>query len=151
MDNIRNAKKNDMYLEAIKRLKLLGIDERHLSLFMINREFIKTSVNHSEGIVRYAEITKEEKQMVQKWEREKNSIVYYMIQDEGAWPDGCKFSRYTLLYVNSYVKDYKMVKEDCIVKFGTVPAYVINMEEPDYSEYGEILFKNVNGLLINLS
>ncbi len=151
MDNIVNVKKTDMHLEAIKRMELLSIDEKHLSLFMINRQFIKTYVDHSKGIVRYAEITKEEKQMVQKWEREKNSIVYYMIQDEGLWSDGCKFPRYTLLYVDSYAKDYKMVKEDCILKFGTVPAYVINMEEADYSEYGEILFKNVNGLLVNIS
>lgn len=67
------------------------------------------------------------------------------------WPDGCKFPRYTLLYVNSYIKDYKMVKEDCILKPGTVLAYVINVEEPGCPEYGEILFKNVKGLLANMS
>ena len=44
-----------------------------------------------------------------------------------------------------------MVKEDCILKPGTVLAYVINVEEPGCPEYGEILFKNVKGLLANMS
>lgn len=151
MNDVENLKKDDMYSEAIERMKLLGVNEEHRRVFLINREFIKTTVNHDKGVVRHMKATSEETQMIQKWEREKNSIVYYIIQDEGLWPDGFKFLRYTLLYVDSYTKDYKMVKENCILKFGTVPAYVINMEELGYSAYGEILFKNVKGLLVNMS
>ena len=38
--------------------------------------------------------------------KKKNNIVYYIIKDDGLWPDGCKFPRYTLLYVDSYIEDY---------------------------------------------
>ena len=74
-----------------------------------------------------------------------------MIQDEGLWPDGCTFPRYTFLHVDEYVNDYQMVKDECIGRCGTVPAYVINLEEPECSELAEIKFMNVNGLIINAS
>ncbi len=151
MDNAGNLKKDYMYKEAVERMELLGVNAEHCRLFMINRKFIKTDVKHDERIICHMEATDEETRMVQKREKEKNNIVYYIIKDDGLWPDGCKFPRYTLLYVDSYIEDYRMAKEDCILKFGTVPAYIINMEKPGCPEYGEILFKNVKGLLANMS
>ncbi len=151
MNHAENLRKDDRYSEAVERMELLGISEKHRKLFLTNRKFIKTAVNHDERVIRHMQATDEETQIVRKWEKEKNSIVYYIIQDEGLWPDGCKFPRYTLLYVDSYTKEYKRVKENCILQFGTVPAYVINMEDPRCSEYGEIVFKNVKGFLANIS
>lgn len=151
MNNADNLKKDYIYKEAIERMELLGINNEHRRLFTTNKKFIKTAVDHDKKIIRKMEATYEETQMVQKWEKENNSIVYYLIQDNGLWPDGCTFLRYTLLYVDACTKDYKMVKEDCILKYGTVPAYIINIEDSRYSEYGEILFMNVNGFLANIS
>ena len=67
------------------------------------------------------------------------------------WPDGCTFHRYTMLYVDENEQEYDMVKEECIGRCGTIPAYVVNMEEPDCSELTEFSYEVVDGLLINLS
>lgn len=44
-----------------------------------------------------------------------------------------------------------MVRNECIMRYGTVPAYIINMEDMDCSEFAEIVFNNVGGYLINSS
>ena len=47
--------------------------------------------------------------------------------------------------------EYEMVREECILRCGTVPAYVVNMESKECSEFAEIGVHNVGGYLINLS
>lgn len=74
-----------------------------------------------------------------------------MIQDEGMWPDGATFPRTTLLYVDQDEESYETVRKECIEDCGTVPAYVINIEDPSCSELTEIKFENVDRLLVNAS
>lgn len=146
-----DLKRNNMFHEADERLEFMKVADRDRQVFLSKRELIKVFVDHEAHSVRRDEITEEEIQLIRKLEAEKDIIVYYMIQDEGLWPDGCTFPRYTFLHVDKYVEDYQMVKEECIGRCGTVPAYVINLEEPDYSELAEICFMNVGGLIINAS
>ena len=146
-----DMKRDNMFYEAGDRLKLMKVAECDRQEFLLGREITKVFVNHEAHSVRRDEITDEEMQLIRNLEAEKNIIVYYMIQDEGLWPDGCTFQRYTFLHVGEYVNDYQMVKDECIGRCGTVPAYVMNLEEPECSELAEIMFMNVNGLIINAS
>lgn len=146
-----DLKRDNMFYEAGDRLELMKAAKCDWQAFLFGREITKVYVNHEAHSVRRDEITDEEMQLVRKLEAEKNIIIYYMIQDEGLWPDGCTFPRYTVLHVDEYINDYQMVKDECIRRCGTVPAYVINLEEPECSELAEIKFMNVNGLIINVS
>ena len=146
-----DMKRDKMFYEAGDRLKLMKAAECDWRAFLFGREITKVYVNHEAHSVRIDEIADEEMQLIRKLEAEKNIAIYYMIQDEGLWPDGCTFPRYTFLHVDEYVDDYQMVKDECIGRCGTVPAYVINLEEPECSELAEIKFINVNGLIINAS
>ena len=86
-----------------------------------------------------------------KIEEEYEFFVYYLIEDEGSWPDGCTFKRYTLPYVDKNEEGYKMEREECIGRCGTCPAYVVNMEDPDCSEITEFVYQNVEGMIVNAS
>ena len=146
-----DLKRDNMFYEAGDRLKLMKVAECDSQELLLGREITKVFVNHEAHSVRRDEIADEEMQLIRKLEAEKNIAIYYMIQDEGLWPDGCTFPRYTFLHVDEYVNDYQMVKDECIGRCGTVPAYVMNLEEPERSEQAEIMFMNVNGLIINAS
>lgn len=141
-----------MYREAVNRMELMGASYEDRCLILKNRSVdYKVVVNHEEKSVRQVKISDEELKMIRKYEAELGFICYYMIQDEGLWPDGCTFPRITLLYVDECEKEYEMVRDECIKSCGTVPAYVINMEDLSCSEFTEIEFKNMGELLINIS
>ncbi len=147
-----NLKKDVMFFEAVNRLELMNAKPRDRQMILTNRALdFKIVVNHEEKSVRRDEPTEEELQMIKNIEAKYNFICYYLIQDEGVWPDGCTFPRYTLLYVGENEDEYEMDREECIKRCGTVPAYIVNMEVPDFSEFTEIKFENVGGNMINVS
>lgn len=143
--------KDDMYWEAKERMELMEMNPDDIRILFLGREITKVYVDHVNKRVRRQEPTEEEIQIVKKFEQEYGVIVYYLIQDEALWPDGCTFPRYTLLYVDQNKEEYEMVKEECITSCGTVPAYIMNLEIPECSEFAEIAFHNVGGLIINAS
>lgn len=147
-----DLKLDSMWYEAVDRLRLMKACSTDQWMFLMNRSLDKKIiVNHKEKSVKRVDITDEELQMIKKIETEYNFIVYYLIEDEGIWPDGCIFKRYTLPYVDRNEDDYEMEREECINRCGTCPAYVVNMEDPDCSEITEFRFQNVDGLIINAS
>lgn len=147
-----DLKLDSMWYEAVDRLRLMKACSTDQWMFLMNRSLDKKIiVNHKEKSVKRVDITDEELQMIKKIETEYNFIVYYLIEDEGIWPDGCTFKRYTLPYVDRNEDDYEMEREECINRCGTCPAYVVNMEDPDCSEITEFRFQNVDGLIINAS
>lgn len=147
-----DLKLDSMWYEAVDRLRLMKACSTDQWMFLMNRSLDKKIiVNHKEKSVKRGDITDEELQMIKKIETEYNFIVYYLIEDEGIWPDGCTFKRYTLPYVDRNEDDYEMEREECINRCGTCPAYVVNMEDPDCSEITEFRFQNVDGLIINAS
>jgi hypothetical protein len=66
------------------------------------------------------------------------------------WSDGEEFPRYTYLCVTCYEDDWQIYREG-IADTGMIPAYVENMDEPEYSEYAEISFRCVHGMILNAS
>ena len=104
--------RNDMVKEAAERLRLMKVSKDDVELFLSENTIQKVHVNFEDEIIIKERITDEELQMIHQIEEEKDVIIYYMIQDEGIWPDGCTFPRYTFLHVDKYIDDYKMVKEE---------------------------------------
>ena len=152
MKSNETLKEDTMFVEAVDRLELMKVQKSDMQMILMNRALdLKIVVDHKKKTIRRDELTEEELQMVKNIEEKYGFICYYLIQDEGVWPDGCTFPRYTLLYVDENVNEYEMKREECIKRCGTVPAYVVNMEEAECSEMTEIKFKNVGGNLINVS
>ena len=145
-------KEDFMVGEAVERLNLMGAHYMETSKILFERQAeLKIVVNHEEKSIRRKKITDEEREMIDKIEEEYDFFVYYLIEDEGVWPDGCTFKRYTLPYVDKNEEDYEMESEECIGRCGTCPAYIVNMEDPDCSEITEFAYQNVEGMIINAS
>lgn len=145
-------KEDFMIGEAVERLNLMGAHYMETSKILFERQAeLKIVVNHEEKSIRRKKITDEEREMINKIEEEYDFLVYYLIEDEGVWPDGCTFKRYTLPYVSSDKEEYEMDREDAIKRCGTCPAYIVNMEDPDCSEITEFVYQNVEGMIVNAS
>ena len=145
-------KEDFMVGEAVERLNLMGAHYMETSKILFERQAeLKIVVNHEEKSIRRKKITDEEREMIDKIEEEYDFFVYYLIEDEGVWPDGYPFQRYTLPYVGKNEEGYKKEREECIGKCGTCPAYVVNMEDPDCSEITEFVYRNVEGMIVNAS
>lgn len=152
MKKREEVKLDSMWGEALERLGLMEAHYLERCAILTQRAVDKKIVvNHEEKSVRRVDITDDELQMIKEFEDKYGYIVYYLIEDEGLWPDGCTFKRYTMPYVGTNEEDYEMYKEDAIKKCGTCPAYVVNMEDPDCSEITEFMFHNVGGMIINVS
>ena len=139
-----------MRIEAIERLGLLGVDERTIE-DMTNGLVTKIEVDHEVRMVKRSVISDKEQAMIDEFEREHGYLVYYLIKDKGAWPFDCSFDRYTLLYVSNFENDWEFDKGECIRRCNTVPAYTVNVDVPDYSEFAEMPIGNVSGLIMNMS
>ena len=152
MTSNENVNRSKMFSEAVKRMELMNVNSYDTNTIEQNKDIdFKIVVNHLEKSVRKKELNEEERQLITDIEAKYNLVIYYFIQDEGIWPDGCNFPRYTCLYVSDNVNEYEMLRDECILRCGTVPAYIVNMEDMDCSEFAEIAFYNVGGYLINLS
>ena len=152
MMTIENEKKDIMFSEAVQRLELMKVNTCDSQRVLLHKKLeFKIVVDHREKSVRREETTEEELQMIKNIENKYDIICYYLIQDNGIWLDGFEFPRYTLLYVSENTDEYEMIREECIKCCGTIPAYIINMEEREFSEFAEIEIYNVGGNLINIS
>lgn len=143
--------KEKMKQEALKRLELLNASATSRERLLNNWQITKCLVDFNNKTLKDKELTDEERQYITDFENRYQGIVYYVIQDEGMWPDGSIFERYTLLYVSKYENEWQMEKEGCIKKYKTVPAYVINKEEFKYSELAEIGYAEVAGYIMNVT
>jgi len=152
MVSAEDLKKDAMWYEAVDRLGIMKAHYQDRWMLLMNRGLdVKVVVNHQEKSVRRVEITEEELQMIKKIEAEHDFIVYYLIEDEGMWPDGCTFKRYTMPYVDKNEEGYELDREESIKGCKTCPAYVVNMEDLDCSELTEFAYLTVGGLIINAS
>ncbi len=148
----KDLKRDAMWFEAVDRLELMEANPKDRWIVLMNRGLdFKVIVDHKAKKVGRGELTKEEYAMIKKIEDEYGIICYYLIEDEGMWPDGCTFKRYSLLYIDENVDDYESEREDSIIWCGTVPVYVVNMEDERCSEFTEMKFENVGGNIVNAS
>ena len=121
MEDLRNKQVE----EAVNRMKMLHILPRAI------QEFKSGVINRSEEMGLLYWLDDEEKEMVKKFEEEREGVVYHVIKTLSNIG-----LMYSLLYVSKYAKQWEMDQGD--IQGGFVFAYVVNKDMPDCSEFGTI-------------
>ena len=130
--------KEERFIEAIERMKMLKLDKSCIEAFT------KGKVWESEGYGALYEVNKEEQQIIDKFEKEhEGCLVYHMIHNKFEFGE-C----YSILYVSPDKDEWQRDKDD--IKEGYVFAYVENVDDPWCSEFGSIAVKSQFGGLVRL-
>lgn len=115
--------------EAVRRLLKWGL---HLNVV---REFKEEGkLNRSEGPGLLYWLTDEEQQIVKRFEKDHNKIVYHLIKT----PTSIGML-YNILYVGADVGEWTLDNDDLMA--GQQLVYVKNMDADDCSEFGSIGIK----------
>lgn len=122
-------------IEAIERMRMLDLYPAVIDEFK-NED----KINYSERAILYW-LNDEMKEKIREWEEETGNIVYHAVYNI------FEFGRcLSLLYVSKYADEWSMDVED--LREGYPLAYVLNLDCPDFSEYGTIgIKKAVGGIL----
>ncbi len=127
--------KEKMKQEALKRMKLLGMHPNPIEEFET-----KGKLNRSDRAILYW-LNDEEKEMVQKAEKENDFLVYHVIHS---------FSNigetYDMLYVSKYDEEWE--DDIAMLKEGCTYTYCYNKTHPQDSEIGTIGIKPLFGGLL---
>lgn len=121
MEDLRNKQVE----EAVKRMKMLHILPRAI------QEFKSGVINRSEEMGLLYWLDDEEKEMVKKFEEEREGVVYHVIMTETTMG-----RMYSLLYVSKHTEEWEMDRAD--IHEERVFVYVVNKDMPDFSEFGTI-------------
>ena len=121
--------------EALERMKLLNIYPNAIKEF---RQ--ENTVNMSECGFLYW-LDDEQKKMVSEFEAEHNALVYHVIHNFTEFGE-----LLTFFYVSDYEEEWKCDRAD--LKDGYACAYVKNLDEEAFSEFGSIAFKQQFGGLV---
>jgi hypothetical protein len=116
--------------EAVKRMRILKLPEQVISDFIQSGKVYK----HELGII--CQLVEFEKKMIDDFENQYKGIVYAVIQtktDVGIL--------YSLFYVSEHRSEWKDDVDD--LKENTSMLYVINLEIPEFSEFGYIGFRKL--------
>lgn len=131
--------KEERFIEAIKRMKLLKLDNSCIEAF------VKGKVWESEGYGALYEVNEEEQEMIDNFEKNHpNCLVYHMIHNIFEFGE-C----YSMLYVSSDKEEWEQDKQD--IKDGYIFAWVENVDLDWCSEFGSIAIKSQFGGLVRLS
>jgi hypothetical protein len=124
--------------EALERMKILGL----LSPMVIGfekRDSVWMNDGNSIAALNAIIVTDQYKEAIDKFEAEHGELVYYAFYDKTAVGN-----LLALLYVSKNPEEWEADRED--LKEGCPLAYVVNMTEPIFSEYGSIGVKVENGM-----
>lgn len=120
--------------EAIKRLQTMDIIEDAINQF-IEDDIVMVSDNPF-GMLYW--LNDDYKKLVAEFEEEYNGLVYianYCVTEFGRL--------LSLFYVSDYEEEWEMDNAD--VEEGYAMVYCINLDCPDFSEFGSIAYQPVNG------
>ncbi len=120
--------------EAVKRMKLLKLDEKTIKLFKNNQEY-KISIAGVSGF-----LPDKYKKMISKFEQDFSCLVYHVIYT--TTPYGELLS---CLHVSKYMEEWE--DEVYQIKKSIPDVYVINLTNDIHSEFGTIQVSNKNGYL----
>lgn len=130
--------KEERFIEAIERMKLLKLDKQCI------KAFTKGKVWESEGFGALYEVNDEEQFIIDKFEaHHEGCLVYHMIHNKYEFGE-C----YSILYVSPDKDEWQRDKDD--IKEGYVFAYVENIDDDWCSEFGSIAIKPSFGGLMRL-
>jgi hypothetical protein len=120
--------------EAIKRLNTMNIIEDAINQF-IDDDIVMVSDNPF-GMLYW--LNDDYKKLVAEFEAEYNGLVYianYCVTEFGRL--------LSLFYVSDYDEEWVMDNED--IAEGYAMVYCINLDCPDFSEFGSIAYESING------
>lgn len=130
--------KEERFIEAIERMKLLKLDSPCIEAFCAG------NVWESEGFGALYQLRDEEQIIVDKFEAShENCLVYHMIHNKFEFGE-C----YSILYVSPDTDEWQQDKED--ISEGYVFAYVYNKDYEWCSEFGSIAVKPSFGGLVRI-
>ena len=130
--------KEERFIEAIERMKLLKLDKQCIEAFT------KGKVWESEGFGALYEVNDKEQQIIDKFEaHHEDCLVYHMIHNVYEFGE-C----YSILYVSPDTDEWQRDKDD--IKEGYIMAYVENVDNDWCSEFGSIAVKSQFGGLVRL-
>ena len=134
--------------EAIKRMKLLGIAQIDIDRFIESIHSVAVSLpdDSNENTLFFLKMYNE------FYKKYPEHLLYYMLMDDGHISG---YRSVSFLFVEKYTEDWEFVDKtismsrissDGII-YKNLPAYVYNLEVPDYSETGFIFVTNLDGIL----
>lgn len=126
--------------EAINRMKAMKIIPEAIRQFEED-DLVNVSENPY-GFLFWA--NESQKKLVAEFEAEYDALVYlanYCVTEFGRL--------LSLFYVSDYKEEWEMDNDD--IKDGYSCVYCINLDCPDFSEFGGIAFKSVNGGIKRIS
>lgn len=130
--------KEERFIEAIERMKLLKLDNSCIEAF------IKGKVWESESYGALYEVNQKEQELIDNFEKNHpNCLVYHMIHNVFEFGE-C----YSMLYVSSDKEEWEQDKQD--IKDGYTFAWVENVDLDWCSEFGSIAIKPSFGGLIRM-
>lgn len=118
-------KKEIMKKEAVARLESLQVRKDILDAFKDKGELRLSFVGTP------LELTESQKDRVRKFEEKTECMVYHVIQNFTNIGE-----MLTFLYVSPDKEEWEMDRED--LKMGTPIAYVVNVDEEAFSEFGSV-------------
>lgn len=126
--------------EAINRMKAMEIIPEAIRQFEED-DLVNVSENPY-GFLFWA--NESQKKLIAEFEAEYDALVYlanYCVTEFGRL--------LSLFYVSDYKEEWEMNNDD--IKDGYSCVYCINLDCPDFSEFGGIAFKSVNGGIKRIS
>ena len=130
--------KEERFIEAIERMKLLKLDNSCIEAFA------KGKVWESEGYGALYEVNQKEQELIDNFEKNHPGyLVYHMIHNIYEFGE-C----YSMLYVSPDTDEWQQDKDD--INEGYVFAYVYNKTDEWCSEFGSIAVKSQFGGLVRI-
>ena len=123
--------------EAIKRMEALKLDKTCINAFKKGKPWMSESRYGSLYEINYKEV----KDKIKKFENEHNATVYHLIHNYTEFGE-----LYSFLYVSNNEEEWEDDNAD--IRDGYAFAYVWNVDEEDFSEFGSIRVKSVFGRLV---
>ena len=130
--------KEERFIEAIERMKMLKLDKSCIEAFT------KGKVWESEGYGALYEVNQKEQELIDNFEKNHpNCLVYHMIHNIFEFGE-C----YSMLYVSGDKEEWEQDKQD--IKDGYTFAWVENVDLDWCSEFGSIAIKSQFGGLVRI-
>ena len=125
------------FLEAVNRMKLLGLHENAIQDF-VNEGKLNLSDN---GFLIW--LNESEQNIVDQWQQETGNLVYHVVKTRTTFG-----LMYSFFYVSKYEEEWFMDNAD--LQEGYAVCYVYNADDELSSEYGSIGFEMKFGGIVRV-
>lgn len=118
--------KTEQKAEAILRMKKLGLFKPTIDKFIKNNHI---SISETNGVL--YNLNEYQKLLVNQFEHKYKALVYHMIRNQTKFGD-----LLSMIYISNQPDEWEFDQDD--LNEGLVYAYVHNLTNPEFSEFGQI-------------